>query len=153
MYDISTSFNKTFNASNGWDSIVTYNLTIAEGPAVDAGASSITLTEGDSVQLNASGALSYVWSPSEGLSCTTCASPLAFPDATSTYTVTGTDASGCTETDKVRITVDIKCNELFLPDIFTPDGNGPAANDKLFVQQLRSAFQLDHIQPLGRAGV
>jgi gliding motility-associated-like protein len=31
----------------------------------------------------------------------------------------------------VRITVDIKCNEFFIPDIFTPNESGPEANEKL----------------------
>jgi gliding motility-associated-like protein len=131
VYNQNTSFNATFNAANGCDSVVTYNLTILPEPIVDAGAATISITEGDSVQLNASGAVNYVWSPSDGLSCGNCSSPLAFPFLESTYTVTGTDASGCTASDNIRISVDIKCNELFLPDIFTPNGTGPAANEKL----------------------
>ncbi|MFN9958271.1 MAG: gliding motility-associated C-terminal domain-containing protein, partial [bacterium] len=29
------------------------------------------------------------------------------------------------------LSVDIRCNELFLPDIFSPDGTGPQANEKV----------------------
>jgi gliding motility-associated-like protein len=56
---------------------------------------------------------------------------LAYPEATTTYYVTGTDASGCVAYDTVVVSVDIKCNEFFIPDIFTPNGSGPTANEKL----------------------
>ena len=44
-----------------------------------------TLCAGDSVQLNASGALFYAWSPATGLSCTNCSNPVAGPLADITY--------------------------------------------------------------------
>lgn len=133
VYNQSTTFTRVLTSANGCDSIVTNNLTIGPLPAVSAGLDAITITEGDTIQLNASGALSYVWSPVDGLSCLTCPSPLAVPVEGITYTVTGTDAAGCTATDNIRIAVEVKCNELFMPDIFTPDGNGPAVNERLCV--------------------
>ena len=48
-------------------------------------------TAGDT--LSASGAATYIWSPSAGLSCAGCASPIV--TAPATYTVAGTDLSGC----------------------------------------------------------
>jgi len=44
-------------------------------------------------QLIPSGTTTFHWSPSAGLSCTTCANPTANPSVTSTYTLT--DANGC----------------------------------------------------------
>jgi gliding motility-associated-like protein len=55
--------------------------------------------------ISASGATSYVWLPMTGLSCATCAQTLARPLATTTYTVTGTDAGGCAGKAQVTITV------------------------------------------------
>ncbi|MEZ4827357.1 MAG: hypothetical protein R3C61_13920 [Bacteroidia bacterium] len=55
--------------------------------------------------LNASGAVSYVWSPANGLSSTTIANPFANPSVTTTYTVTGTDANGCVNVDSMTLTV------------------------------------------------
>ena len=60
---------------------------------------------GDSVQLQASGAVSYAWSPAAGLSCTTCANPKASPASPTTYTVTGTGANGCTKTATVAVSI------------------------------------------------
>ena len=48
---------------------------------------------GDTVQLQATGALAYQWAPAAGLSCATCSNPLAFPDITTKYFVTGNDGS------------------------------------------------------------
>lgn len=94
-------------------------------------ANSGSILRGDTLQLTATGAATYSWTPSMGLSCTNCANPLAYPETTTTYYVTGTDASGCVAYDTVVVSVDIKCNELFIPDIFTPNGKGPEANEKL----------------------
>jgi gliding motility-associated-like protein len=100
---------------------------------VNVNLSSIVLLEGDSVQLNASGALTYQWTPSTGLSCSSCPNPMATPLQTTVYTVTGTDVNGCRSEETVSITVDIKCNELFVPTIFSPNSSGPAANEQLCV--------------------
>ena len=68
----------------------------------------ISICQGNSVQLNASGANSYSWSPAAGLSGTTIANPIASPTTTTRYYVTGTQASGCTSSDNVLVTVNPK---------------------------------------------
>lgn len=40
--------------------------------------------------------LSYSWSPAAGLSCVTCASPVATPTVTTAYSLTVTNTNGCT---------------------------------------------------------
>ncbi|MBI3501305.1 MAG: gliding motility-associated C-terminal domain-containing protein [Bacteroidetes bacterium] len=60
---------------------------------------------GKSATLGASGASNYVWSPATGLSNPNISNPVANPSATTTYTVTGTDAIGCTGTNTVSVTV------------------------------------------------
>ena len=54
-----------------------------------------TLCRGGSVRLFASGANSYVWSPSTALTSTTSSTPLASPAVTTTYRVIGSDDVGC----------------------------------------------------------
>ncbi len=81
-----------------------YTITIAPLPTIDAGANT-AICLGASLVLNPTGGVSYVWSPGSSLSCTACTSPIATPSATTLYTVTGTDANGCVNTDTVRITV------------------------------------------------
>lgn len=60
---------------------------------------------GGSVQLTATGANDYIWSPSDGLSAVNIPNPIASPSETTTYTVSGTDANGCFGTDEVTVTV------------------------------------------------
>jgi gliding motility-associated-like protein len=111
--------------------VVTYDLTILPPASVSVSPSDLNLSLGDTVQLFATGGSSYQWSPADGLSCTSCPSPLASPQTSVVYTVSTTNASGCTNSDSIRIKVDIKCNQLFIPDIFTPNATGPAVNEKL----------------------
>jgi hypothetical protein len=63
-----------------------------------------------STQLNATGGVSYNWSPAIGLSNPNIANPIASPTVTTIYTVTVTDESGCMSTDDVAVTVtDVRC--------------------------------------------
>lgn len=64
-----------------------------------------TICTGDSVDLTASGANTYSWSPATGLSSTTGTTVTASPSTTTTYTVTGTDANGCQNSADATITV------------------------------------------------
>ncbi|MES2555089.1 MAG: gliding motility-associated C-terminal domain-containing protein [Bacteroidota bacterium] len=81
---------------------VTGNTTIANlnGPAVNAGPDQ-TVCTGQQVTLSGSGAgvVGYAWD--NGVTNNT---PFT-PAATTTYTVTGTDANGCIATDQVTVTV------------------------------------------------
>ncbi len=69
---------------------------------------------GSAVAITASGASTYVWSPSAGLSATTGASVNASPSATTTYTVTGTDANGCvnTATSTINVAASVAINTV-----------------------------------------
>ncbi len=60
---------------------------------------------GTAVSLTANGGVSYSWSPATGLSATTGATVTASPATTTTYTVVGTDANGCTSSATVTVTV------------------------------------------------
>ena len=49
--------------------------------------------------------LSYSWAPAYGLSCTTCANPIASPTVATVYTVTVTNAVGCVKDTTIRVEV------------------------------------------------
>ncbi len=84
---------------------------------------------GESVQLQATGGTSYVWSPRIGLSNPNIANPTATPTATTFYTVTAKTV-GCGEvTSIVRVTVDTKPVLMGLPvdkEIVLCDNNATA---------------------------
>lgn len=70
-----------------------------------------TICRNSSLQLSAgsltnAGPLTYSWSPSTNLSCTTCANPIASPLASGSYYITVTDTNGCSKKDTVNIGVD-----------------------------------------------
>ena len=60
---------------------------------------------GDSVQLSASGANTYVWTPGTGLSDDSIANPVAGPTSTQNYTVIGNNTYNCPDTAEVTVTV------------------------------------------------
>lgn len=84
-------------------------VTINNNPSVSISPNPGTsIILGNTVTLNATAGLSsYSWSPSTNLSNASVASPVFTPsaDGSFTYTVTGTDANGCSGTASVTITV------------------------------------------------
>lgn len=77
----------------------TYTVNPGISPTVVANATATTICSGDPVTLTGSGANTYSWD--NGVT-----NGVAFnPTATNTYTVTGTDGSGCTNTASVQVTV------------------------------------------------
>jgi hypothetical protein len=66
----------------------------------------VTIASGETTVLTASGGLTYSWSPTTGLSDPLAATTNASPTVTTTYTVSSTDADGCTISAEVTVTVD-----------------------------------------------
>lgn len=89
---------------NGCTDNDTVSIVVNALPVVTAG-NDIQICLNSSTQLNASGAVSYVWTPAIGLSDDSIANPVAGPLVNTTYVVTGIDANGCMDTDTVTITI------------------------------------------------
>ncbi len=90
--------------------------------AIMAGQTSIVT--GQSVQLEATGADSYTWEPTENLSDPLIANPIATPEQTTSYTVTGQINNGCSAQESITITVNNELAALNVPNIFSPNGDG-----------------------------
>ncbi len=58
---------------------------------------------GGSASISVTGAESYLWMPTTGLSCTTCSSVISNPPTTTAYTVWGANSSGCTSSLLVKV--------------------------------------------------
>ncbi|MGM0497858.1 MAG: hypothetical protein ACQESJ_08075, partial [Bacteroidota bacterium] len=82
-------------------------LTVDMYPSVNMTVSpdSTGICNGDSVQLNASGADSYVWEPNTGLSDDSIVDPVAGPTSTQDYEVIGNNSYNCPDTANVTVTV------------------------------------------------
>ncbi len=119
------SYSVTVTDGNGCTFNGNYTVNTVGSLPVSATPSVTTINAGETVQLNATGATTYTWSPSTGLSCTSCPDPIASPTETTTYVVVGTDPSGCTGSDSVLIIVDETCADIYVPNMFSP---GSASN-------------------------
>ena len=88
------------------------------------GPATYLLVKGRSVQLvtQASEPISrYQWAPPASLNQTDIASPLASPDVTTPYSLTATNAVGCTATLAVLVEI---TELLFIPSAFSPNSDG-----------------------------
>ena len=81
---------------------------------------------GQPVQLNATGGLSYSWTPAAPLSDPNIANPIAMLNATQTFTVKAFTPEGCESFDDITVNI-YKGPDIYLPNAFTP--NGDAIND------------------------
>lgn len=89
---------------NGYDTVI---VTVIPAPIANAG-NDTAICEGNLVTLNGSSGTSYLWTPSIGLSCDTCATTIATPPYTISYLyqLIDTNISLCPSWDTITITVD-----------------------------------------------
>jgi hypothetical protein len=97
----STTYTVTGTDATGCSNTATVSITVNPNPTVVATISSSTICAGTSVTLTGNGATAYDWQP---INLQT-ASANDIPAASVTYTLTGTDANGCSSTDMVSVTV------------------------------------------------
>lgn len=88
----------TASSLQGCTNSDTLNVSVNALPNVSAG-NDTSFCIGNSTLLNATGAVSYIWS--NGLTNGNTVSPLA----TASYSVTGTDVNGCVNTDQLTLTI------------------------------------------------
>jgi subtilisin-like proprotein convertase family protein len=99
MPSATTLYTVTGVDANGCSNTASVTVTVNPLPVVTASTSASTVCAGDMITLTGGGAVSYTWD--NGVTDTT-----PFAATTSTvYTVTGTDANGCSNTNSVSVTV------------------------------------------------
>lgn len=109
-----TTYTVTSTDANGCQNTDQIIVSVNPLPTVTANATSTSICAGTQVTLTGSGATSYTWDNGviDGLAFT--------PPATTTYTVTGTDANGCQNTAQVTVAI----NQLPTANAtFTPNTN------------------------------
>ncbi|HEY4291346.1 MAG TPA: gliding motility-associated C-terminal domain-containing protein [Puia sp.] len=126
-YNKAGNYTVTLTATRGTcQNQVQHLVAINALPVVDI--SPVTTTcAGSSVALAASGASAWQWSPATGLSDPSISNPTALLQNDMLYTVTGTDANGCSATASVTLKVSPDCLGYYMPTAFSPNGDG--AND------------------------
>jgi len=113
---VTTTYTVSGTNSNGCVNTQTVTVTVNPLPTLTVSPVSPAICYGISTSLTAGGASTYTWAPGVGLNVTTGAFVTANLSVTTTYTITGTDANGCvnTQIDTVKI------NQLPIVSIF-PD--------------------------------
>jgi gliding motility-associated-like protein len=101
---VTTTYVVTVSSAAGCNDVDSVTVIVNPTPVVTAG-NDVSICANSSIQLNASGATNYVWTPATGLSDDSIANPVASPLLTTTYVVTGTTAAGCVDTDTLIVTV------------------------------------------------
>jgi gliding motility-associated-like protein len=107
--------------------LITYNV-----------APRVGVVEGESLPITISGALSYTWSPTTGLTCNNaaCSTVTIAPATTTTYTIFSVDSYGCTAISMLTVEVRPPCTgspkDLFIANIFSPNNDG--LNDILYIE-------------------
>lgn len=106
------------NGCAGEDEIT---ITAKQAPELLATAEPETIAAGATAQLNATGGVTYAWSPVETLNDPAIANPVASPVETTTYTVIGTSTDGCEASVQVMVNV---AGVATFPVAFSPNGDG-----------------------------
>jgi gliding motility-associated-like protein len=111
------------------------NITVNPKPTLDLGPD-LTLSTGTEYPIKSvftnGPIVNWQWTPSTGLSCDNCAQPIATIKNSITYHATVTNSYGCTAEDSVTIKAFCLGSQVFIPNAFTPDGDG--LNDILVVR-------------------
>lgn len=103
---ITTTYTVTGTDTKGCSNTATREVIVDTIPTISITPATARICTGKDTALTASGGAIYSWSPANSLNSATGAIVRAHPTATITYTVTGTDAHGCSNTDTRTVTVD-----------------------------------------------
>lgn len=120
--------------SSGCKDTAAKNILVHPLPEVSM-PSAITMQVGFPITIPAtysSNVWSWTWTPPATLNCADCPQPVANPKFNTKYTVSFIDSNGCKNTGNIQIIVVCKNENVFVPNTFSPNGDGN--NDVFYVR-------------------
>jgi gliding motility-associated-like protein len=128
---VSTTYLVTAREGSCAEATQSVTVVVNPLPLIDAGQDE-QVAFGKSIQLHASGTnVNRVeWDAHPALSCLLCYEPLATPKETTTFHITGYTNKNCKAYDDVVVRVMCDKEQLFIPNTFSPNGDG--MNDFFF---------------------
>ena len=128
QFEITTTLNYTVTGTdiNSCSNSDTVAINVLDLPLIDAGQDE-TICLGDSVQLLATGGISYQWSPNTNINNNNISNPVVFPSGLTNYIVIGTDTNNCINSDTLTVNI----NEL--PTIVTSNDTSICYGDSIII--------------------
>jgi hypothetical protein len=126
---VSTSFTVTATDNNNCSLSGAVSVTVNSNPTVSAISSKSVVCKGESVTLTANGATTYTWNTGNN-----AASITLLPTTTTTYSLSGTNANGCTNKTTIQQAVD--------PCLALEKQNASALKIKIFPNPNNGLFSL-----------
>lgn len=109
-------------SSAGCTGIDSIDVVINPSPNASIAPANVVICAGNSVQLNAGGGASYLWSPVTGLSSAISNNPIASPSQTTNYQVVVSNGLNCSDTAFSLVTVQNTASANAGPDKVTIGG-------------------------------
>lgn len=114
--------------------------------------SNIVLNVGGSVKLETASSpdiTSWTWQPALGLDNPTAQSPIASPKQTTTYTCLASNGGSCISRDEITVNVICKNTNVFVPNTFSPNGDGI---NEIFYARGNGLFSIKSFRVFNRWG-
>jgi len=108
-------------------------LEVIPHPQFKIADSIVSILVGSSYQIvttSSSDVIGWQWNPATALSCSNCPQPLTQPVRDISYVAKAYNSHGCSTEDRITVNVLCKNENLFMPNTFSPNGDG--MNDKYY---------------------
>lgn len=112
----------------------------------------VTIISGGSAPLNMNytgSIVSYNWIPAQNLDCSNCPMPVADPQFSTDYRVELVDIHGCSNKGDIRVQVVCTGQNFFVPNTFSPNGDG--SNDVFYLRG-QGLFRVKSLRVFSRWG-